>query len=170
MSENPLRYFSPAQSSWNLAHIIRLMPESHALFAAPEGCTRIIMLSAAAAGMTGRFSAVAVTNADVVNGGVEEKIARAAEEIMRRRAPKALFIVTSCIADFIGADRAIYLDALREKYPQTLILDARMDPINRKSGLPPIVRMQKLLCGAFERTSAQLRRARHPRRRRFRRG
>ncbi len=150
MSTNPVRYFSPAQSSWNLAHIVRLMPESHALFAAPEGCTRIIMLSAAAKGMTDRFSALAVTNADVVGGGVEEKIARAAEEVMRRCRPKALFIVTSCIADFIGADRSIYLDALRIQYPETLILDARMDPINRKSGLPPIVRMQKLFSDAFE--------------------
>lgn len=154
MNTNPVRYFSPAQSSWNLAHIIRLMPESHALFAAPEGCTRIIMISAAAKGMTGRFSAVAVTNADVVGGGVEEKIARAAEEVLRRRRPKALFIVTSCIADFIGVDRSAYLDALREKHPETLIMDARMDPINRKSGLPPIVRMQKLFGGAFERTGA----------------
>ena len=154
MSTNPVRYFSPAQSSWNLAHIIRLMPESHALFAAPEGCTRIIMISAAAKGVTGRFSAVAVTNADVVGGGVEQKIMRAAEEVMRRRGPKALFIVTSCIADFIGADRSIYLDALREKYPETLIMDARMDPINRKSGMPPIVRMQKLFGDAFERTGA----------------
>ncbi len=154
MNTNPVRYFSPAQSSWNLAHIVRLMPESHALFAAPEGCTRIIMISAAAKGMTGRFSALAVTNADVVGGGVEEKIARAAEEVLRRRRPKALFIVTSCIADFIGADRSAYLDALREKHPETLIMDARMDPINRKSGLPPIVRMQKLFGGAFERTGA----------------
>lgn len=152
MSTNPVRYFSPAQSSWNLAHIVRLMPESHALFAAPEGCTRIIMISAAAKGMTGRFSALAVTNADVVGGGVEEKIARAAEEVLRRRRPKALFIVTSCIADFIGVDRSAYLDALREKYPETLIMDARMDPINRKSGLPPIVRMQNLFGDAFERT------------------
>ena len=121
MSTNPVRYFSPAQSSWNLAHIIRLMPESHALFAAPEGCTRIIMISAAAKGMTGRFSAVAVTNADVVGGGVEQKIMRAAEEVMWRRGPKALFIVTSCIADFIGADhtevymtRQQVLDTLEE--------------------------------------------------------
>jgi hypothetical protein len=151
---NPIRYFSPAQSSWNLAHIIRLMPESHALFAAPEGCTRIIMISAAAKGMTGRFSALALTNADVVNGGVEEKIACAAEEVLRRYAPKVLFIVTSCIADFIGADRSIYLDALRERHPETLILDARMDPINRKSGLPPIVRMQNLFGDAFTRTDA----------------
>ena len=152
MSTNPVRYFSPAQSSWNLAHIVRLMPESHALFAAPEGCTRIIMLSAAAKGMTDRFSALAVTNADVVGGGVEEKIVRAAEEVLRRRRPKALFIVTSCIADFIGVDRSAYLDALREKYPEALIMDARMDPINRKSGLPPIVRMQNLFGDAFERT------------------
>lgn len=152
MSTNPVRYFSPAQSSWNLAHIVRLMPESHALFAAPEGCTRIIMISAAAKGMTGRFSALAVTNADVVSGGVEEKIVRAAEEVLRRRRPKALFIVTSCIADFIGVDRSAYLDALREKYPEALIMDARMDPINRKSGLPPIVRMQNLFGDAFERT------------------
>lgn len=148
---NPLKFFSPAQSSWNLAHIMRLMPESHALFAAPEGCTRIVMISAAAKGMTGRFSAVAVTNADVIGGGVEEKIERAAEAVIRRYAPRALFVATSCIADFIGADRSIYLDALRQAHPETLILDARMDPINRKSGMPPIVRMQKLFGDAFER-------------------
>lgn len=152
---NCLRYFSPAQSSWNLAHILRLLPESHALFVSPEGCSRIIMLSAAAAGMQGRFSTLNVTENNVIAGGMEELIVQAAEAALERFHPRALFIVTSCIADFVGLDRDAFFDSLRAAHPECAFLDARMDPINRKSGMPPIVRMHTLLSSLLQRTEAE---------------
>ncbi len=150
-----LRYFSPAQSSWNLAHILRLLPESHALFVSPEGCSRIILLSAAAQGMSARFSTLNVPESDVIAGGLEERIVEAAERVFERYKPRALFIVTSCIADFVALDREVFFEELRARHPETVFLDARMDPINRKSGLPPIVRMHKLLASVFERESEE---------------
>lgn len=150
---NCLRFFSPAQSSWNLAHILRLLPESHALFVSPEGCSRIIMLSAVAAGMQGRFSTLNVTEENVIAGGMEETIIQAAGRALERFRPRALFIVTSCIADFVGLDRNVFFERLRALYPEVAFLDARMDPINRKSGMPPIVRMHTLLASLFRKES-----------------
>lgn len=147
-----LSYSIPVGGSWNLAHICALVPESHSLFIVPAGCARIIHLSAAEAGMQERFSTLAVSEQDTIMGGIEEKIVPAAEEVLRRFHPRVLFLFTSCIADFIGLDREVYLSRLRQAHPDIAFLDGRMDPINRNGKLPPIVRMQELICSLMEKT------------------
>lgn len=149
-----LSYSIPVGGSWNLAHICALVPESHALFIVPSGCARIIHLSAAEAGMQERFSTLAVSEQDTIMGGIEEKIIPAAEEVLRRFQPRVLFLFTSCIADFIGLDREVYLSRLQQAHPDIAFLDGRMDPINRNGKLPPIVRMQDLICSLMEKAGS----------------
>ena len=146
-----LGYDAPVGGGWNLAHICGLLPESHALFVTPAGCARIIQLSALEAGLQGRFSVLRITEPELIAGGLEEKIDAAARTVLERFRPRALFLFTSCVADFIGLDRAAIFDRLRAQWPEIPILDGRMDPINRESGLPPIVRMQNVLTDVLRR-------------------
>ncbi len=150
-----LRFSVPSNGGWNLAHICRLIPDSHVLFATPQGCSRIIMLSALEKGMAGRFSALSIKSGDLINGDVEKKIADAAASVIdalgkKGGAPKVFLIFTSCVDGFIGTDHDVYLNELKTKYPEIRFLDCRMDPINREDGVPPIVRMHKEICSLFE--------------------
>lgn len=145
---------APVHSGWNLAHICRLIPEAHALFATPPGCSRIIRLSAIEKNMSERFTTLDITKEDITFGSAEEKILRFARETIIRlkedgRLPKAFIIFVSCIDSFIGTDHAVYLDALKREFPEIRFLDCAMDPINREIK-PPIVRMQEEICSLFD--------------------
>ena len=155
MGKNGICYFPPANGSWNLAHICRLLPESHALFVVPAGCGRVVQLSAVAAGLHGRISLLRVTEQDLIAGGLEEKTLEAARMVIHRVHPKALFLFSSCASDFIGLDREAIFGPLQKEFPDIPMLDGRMDPINRETGLPPIVRMNNALYSVLQREPAE---------------
>ena len=149
-----LCYSAPAHESWNLAHICRLIPESHTLFATPAGCSRIIRISAIEKGISENFTTLDITSADIIDGGVEEKILKGVRETLgclksENRMPRAMLVFISCVDTFIGTDHEYYLDSLRKEYPEVHFLDCAMDPINREI-LPPIARMHLRISETFK--------------------
>jgi len=147
-----LKLFSPAVSSWNLAHICTLLPQSLSLFATPDGCGRVIMMSAAERGLTGRFAHLGLTRQQLMMGETEQAIILGATELLDGlpTLPPALMIFTSCVDNFVASDHEVYLSALREHYPTVAFLDCAMDPINRETAMPPVVRMQHALSSLWQ--------------------
>ena len=148
-----LCYSAPAHESWNLAHICRLIPESHTLFATPAGCSRIVRLSAIEKGFSDIFTTLDITSADIIDGGVEEKILKGTRETINAlkeegRMPKAMLLFISCVDTFIGTDHEYYLEKLKSEFPDIYFLDCAMDPINREI-LPPIARMHLRISEVF---------------------
>ncbi|HWP80823.1 MAG TPA: hypothetical protein VN446_09305, partial [Candidatus Acidoferrum sp.] len=66
--------------------------------------------------------------------------------------PPAVMLFTSCVDNFVASDHEVYLSALRARYPAVAFLDCAMDPINRETAMPPVVRMQFALSSLWERT------------------
>lgn len=147
-----LRFFPPASGGWNLAHIVRLVPECHVVFITPMGCSRVIALSALDRGLEGMFSYVTVSSNDIISGGLEEKMTESVRAILSRlpSLPRALLLFTSCVDGFTGTDHEAVFSVLGTEFPSVRFLDCRMDPINRKDGVPPIVRMQSAVASLFE--------------------
>lgn len=147
-----LKLFSPAVSSWNLAHICTLLPEALSLFATPYGCGRVIMMSAAERGLTGRFAHLGLTREQLMMGKTEQAVIEGACELLDglSELPPALMIFTSCVDNFVASDHEVYLSALRERYPSVAFLDCAMDPINRETKMPPVVRMQLALSSLWK--------------------
>ncbi len=149
-----LCYSAPVHLGWNLAHICRLIPEAHVLFATPPGCSRIIRLSAVQKGISESFTTLDLSSDDIVNGSTEERILSGARDALaalkaQGRFPRAMLIFISCIDGFIGTDHEYYLGTLRDEFPSVKFLDCAMDPINREKQ-PPIVRMQSAIASLFE--------------------
>ncbi len=151
-----LKLFSPAGGSWNLAHICALLPDSISLFAAPAGCGRVIMMSAAESGLLGRFAHLGLTREQLLMGETEQTIIGGARELLDGlpQLPPAVMIFTSCVDScvdsFVASDHEVYLSALRERYPGVAFLDCAMDPINRETKMPPVVRMQFALSSLWK--------------------
>lgn len=152
-----LKLFSPAVSSWNLAHICTLLPESLSIFATPYGCGRVIMMSAAEKGLTGRFAHLGLTREQLMMGETEQAIISGACELLNGlpALPPALMIFTSCVDNFVASDHEVYLSVLRKRYPSVAFLDCAMDPINRETLLPPVVRMQFALSSLWKKAKIE---------------
>lgn len=146
----------PARSCFNLTHYCKLLPESHALFVMPPGCSRILRLSALEEGISDRFTMFHLEPSDMIAGdmesllidGVRQTLCRLTEE---RRRPKLFAVLVNCVDAFIGTDHAYVFSELRAMAPDIHFLDLAVDPINRDT-LPPLVRFHNAITALFEKT------------------
>lgn len=144
------------RSCFNLTHYAKLIPESHAVFVMPPGCSRILRLSSIEEGMSHRFTMFNLEQSDIINGSVEDLLLEGAERTLKRltedgRRPKILSVFASCVDSFIGTDREFVIEQLQEKYPDVIFFNLAVDPINRDS-LPPLVRVHNTITALFEKT------------------
>ena len=146
------------RSCFNLTHYAKLIPESHAVFVMPPGCSRILRLSSIEEGMSHRFTMFNLEQSDIINGSVEDLLLEGAERTLKRltedgRRPKILSVFASCVDSFIGTDREFVIEQLQEKYPDVIFFNLAVDPINRDS-LPPLVRVHNTITALFEKTGS----------------
>jgi len=151
----------PERSCFNLTHYAKLIPESHAVFVMPPGCSRILRLSAIEEGISHRFTMFNLEQTDIINGSVEDILLEAAETTIARlteegERPKIFCLFVSCVDSFIGTDHTYVLEELRRHAPDIIFLDLAVDPINRDT-LPPLVRLHNQVTALFEKTGAERR-------------
>lgn len=146
----------PERACFNLTHYAKLLPESHAVFVMPPGCSRILRLSAIEEGVSRRFTMFNLEQTDIIGGEVESilidgtlsTIECLTEEGCR---PKVLALFVSCVDSFIGTDHEYVMAELRAAAPDIVFLDLAVDPINRDT-LPPLVRFHNAATDLFEKS------------------
>lgn len=150
------RFEKPERSCFNLTHYCRLIPESHAVFVMPPGCSRIIRLSAIEEGISDRFTMFNLEQTDIIGGDVESILTDGTRLTIDRltaegRRPRIVPVFVSCVDSFIGTDHDHVMTQLRALAPDIQFLDLAVDPINRDT-LPPLVRLHNAVTALFERT------------------
>ena len=127
------------RSCFNLTHYAKLIPESHAVFVMPPGCSRILRLSSIEEGMSHRFTMFNLEQSDIINGSVEDLLLEGAERTLKRltedgRRPKILSVFASCVDSFIGTDREFVIDQLQEKYPDVIFFNLATRRVEESNG------------------------------------
>lgn len=142
-----LEYSAPARGGWTIVHIGMLLPESHQVFVCAQSCLRGVVLSAAELGDSSRFSTISVDEDSVLEGNCEEIIIEGVAHILEGlpALPKALLLFTSCIHHFLGTDMKIVFGELNTRFPQVGFVQCWMNPIMRKTKMPPDPFMRKQL-------------------------
>lgn len=137
----------PARGGWTIVHIGMLLPESHQVFVCAQSCLRGVVLSAAELGDSSRFSTISVDEDSVLEGNCEEIIIEGVTHILEGlpALPKALLLFTSCIHHFLGTDMKIVFGELNTRFPQVGFVQCWMNPIMRKTKMPPDPFMRKQL-------------------------
>ena len=144
------------RSCFNLTHYAKMIPESHALFVMPPGCSRILRLSSIEEGISHQFTMFNLEPSDVINGNVESIVIDAVAWTLQRltedgRRPKIFCVFVSCVDSFIGTDREYVMEELRQMEPDIIFFDLAVDPINRDT-MPPLVRLHNTITALFEKT------------------
>lgn len=142
-----LEYSCPARGMRNIVHIGFLIPEAHEIFVCAGGCLRGVVLTAAEAGVSERFSTIEIRENNVLDGDMEELITEGTADILEKLPyhPRAVLLYTSCIHHFMGCDLPEVFRQLRERFPDIDFTDCYMNPIMRKSGLTPDQLMRRQL-------------------------
>ena len=142
-----LEYSAPARGGWTIVHIGMLLPESHQVFVCAQSCLRGVVLSAAELNDSHRFSTISVDEDSVLEGDCEEIIIRGVTHILEEmpKLPRALLLFTSCIHHFLGTDMKLVFGELDRRFPQVGFVQCWMNPIMRKTKMPPDPFMRKQL-------------------------
>lgn len=146
----------PERSCFNLTHYAKMIPECHAMFLMPPGCSRILRLSSIEEGIADRFTMFNLEQSDVIDGDVETLFIEGAKQTIERlteddRRPKIFAVFGSCVDGFIGTDKDYVMTELREWAPDIIFFDLAVDPINRDV-IAPLVRFHNTLTALFEHT------------------
>ena len=93
------------------------------------------------------FSTISVDEDSVLEGNCEEIIIEGVTHILEGlpALPKALLLFTSCIHHFLGTDMKIVFGELNTRFPQVGFVQCWMNPIMRKTKMPPDPFMRKQL-------------------------
>ncbi|WP_367931892.1 nitrogenase component 1 [Enterocloster citroniae] len=147
-----LEYSAPARGGWTIVHIGMLLPESHQVFVCAQSCLRGVVLSAAELNDSHRFSTISVDEDSVLEGDCEEIIIRGVTHILEEmpKLPRALLLFTSCIHHFLGTDMKLVFGELDRRFPQVGFVQCWMNPIMRKTKMPPDPFMRKQLYSLLE--------------------
>ena len=142
-----LEYSAPARGGWTIVHIGMLLPESHQVFVCAQSCLRGVVLSAAELKDSHRFSTISVDEESVLEGNCEEIIIEGVTHILEGmpKMPKALLLFTSCVHHFLGTDMKLVFGELDRRFPQVGFVQCWMNPIMRKTKMPPDPFMRKQL-------------------------
>ncbi len=147
----------PERSCFNLTHYAKMIPECHAMFVMPPGCSRILRLSSIEEGISERFTMFNLEQSDVIDGDMESLFIEGAEQTIERltedgRRPKIFAVFDSCVGSFIGNDHDYVMTELRQMAPDIIFFDLAVDPINRDV-IAPLVRFHNTVTALFEKTA-----------------
>lgn len=150
-----LEFSAPARGVWTIVHVGMLIPEAHEIFICAAGCLRGVVLSAAEMNLTHRFSTVAITEQNVLDGDMEQLLTEGVSDILHRlpQLPKAVLVYSSCIHHFMGCDFALCIRELRKRFPTVDFTDCYMTPTMRKSGFTPDQLMRRQLYSLLKPTT-----------------
>lgn len=142
-----LEYSAPARGGWTIVHIGMLLPESHQVFVCAQSCLRGVVLSAAELGDSHRFSTISVDEESVLRGNCEEIMIQGVTHILEEleELPRALLLFTSCVHHFLGTDMKHVFAELDRRFPQVGFVQCWMNPIMRKTKMPPDPFMRRQL-------------------------
>lgn len=145
--EDSLHYSSPAHGGWGVLKMGQLVPESYQLFVSPAACGRHGALAARMEDRKNRVSYLFLSEEDIVSGGYEDSIIKAAQELLahlkrKKRTPRVLMIFVSCIDDLLGTDHDALIRQLSEEFPDIRFTFAHMNPTSTDTGVPPAVNIQ----------------------------
>lgn len=149
----------PERSCFNLTHYARMIPENHAIFVMPPGCSRILKLTAIELGVSRNFTMFNLEESDIISGDVESILIDGAISTLERltkegRRPKVFSLFVSCVDSFIGTDHEYVMEKLRSYAPDIHFLDLAVDPINRPTK-PPLVGFFNSVTDLFEKTATE---------------
>jgi len=144
-----LEYNSPAHGPWNIVHMGMLIPGAHQIYVCADNCNRGVILTAAEMGAQDRFSNIAVSEDDLINGHMEELIIDGVGEVLAslEKKPSVVLLFTVCLHHFLGTDLNYIYSELRSRHPDQIFIDSYMDCILQKDGLTPD---QKLRIGMYK--------------------
>lgn len=152
--KSQLEYNAPSRGAWNIVHTGMLVPESHQIFVCAEGCLRGVVLTAAEMNAMDRMSWVAITETDIYDGSMEQKVIDGTTDILERmkKKPKVVLLFLSCIQFFAGCDFELIINELSNKFPYIKFVDSYMTPTMQKSGMNPDMLTRKGLYAPLEKT------------------
>ncbi|WP_283169713.1 nitrogenase component 1 [Curtanaerobium respiraculi] len=138
------RFVAPCAGGWGIARGAMQVPETVMLFTSPLGCGRHGSMAAYMHGYRDRMYYLDATEEDLVMGAhmdhVEEAVARIME--MRKPAPRAFYLFSTCVDDLLGSDYRSVCAKLERRYGIPFV-DGHMDPISMTSSTPPPVNLQR---------------------------
>ena len=142
-----LEFNAPVHGVWNIVHTGMLLPESHQIYVCAYNCMRGVVLTAAEMNEAGRFSQVIVEERDLLAGRLEKVTVEGVTDVLRRlpQMPRAVLLFTVCIHHFLGSDLNWIYEELGRRFPDVAFVRCYMDPIMRKSGATPDMKMRRSL-------------------------
>ncbi|MCH4167152.1 MAG: nitrogenase component 1 [Megasphaera sp.] len=138
-----LQYAPPARGTWNIVHTTLCVPETHQIYICGLGCLRGCTLTAAEVeGGIQHFSSIIMEEREMYEGTMEDAIVSGVKEILDHLpyTPKAVFMYPSCIHHIMGSDMDGVYDILRKAYTHIRFVPCWMDPMRRRTNLPPELR------------------------------
>lgn len=139
-----LHFNGPGASGFGVKRVAMLLPESAMLLVAPACCGRHGTITGAKTGFDNRIFYLQMDERDVVTGSYLKRIPQAAERIVSRTHPKALFLCMTCVDALLGTD----LDRICRQLERTVgipVVACFMDPITRESKNAPMVSVQQAI-------------------------
>lgn len=154
---NTLRYGSPAHGGWGIVRMGHLVPQCYELFVCPFACGRHGALSSILQGRKDRVSYLYIDEADIISGSYEDLIFEACEELLevlreRKKYPKVLMVVTSCIDDLMGTDCDKLEEELEKRFLDVKFIFGHMNPITLDKKTPPGITMQNKIYSLLNKT------------------
>lgn len=139
-----LEFSPPARGTWNIVHTGMLIPESHEIFVCAKGCLRGVVLTAAEAGDMGRYSALEISEDNVLNGDMETMMIDGVSDIIEKLSytPRVIELFISCQHFFLAYDQNFVFEEIKKKFPHIDFVDCYMIPTLRKSGITPDQKMR----------------------------
>ncbi len=140
-----MQYSCPVHESWNIVHIGSLLPESHAIYVCSDNCLRGVVMTAAEMGLTSRFSAVMPTEAEILDGRLEEVTIQGTADLIRKLPyrPRAVLLFLVCMHHMVGADENYIFRMLEREFPDICFLRCWMDPAMQKLGPSPDMKLRR---------------------------
>lgn len=138
-----LQYAPPARGTWNIVHTTLCVPETHQIYICGLGCLRGCTLTAAEVeGGIQHFSSIIMEEREMYEGTMEDSIISGVDEILSHLSytPKAVFMYPSCIHHIMGSDMEGIYDILRKTHTNIRFVPCWMDPMRRRTNLPPELR------------------------------
>lgn len=142
-----LEYNPPVHETWNIVHIGMQVPESMQVYICATNCMRGVIMTAYEMGAQDRFACVTLDESDILKGDMEEQIiAGVSLSIARYQKPlKAVIVFPVCIHKVLSTDLKYVYKTLRNRFPDLIFMEAYMDPLSQKEGLPPDARLRAVM-------------------------
>ena len=146
-----LEYNSPCHGPWNIVHIGMAVPGSHQIYVCGANCNRGVVLTAAEMKTSDRYSTIALSEEDLINGEMEDLITEGVADIIGKlpRKPPLIFLFTVCVHRFMGLDLDYVYDVLRDRFPDIIFVESTMEPISQKDSLTPEQRLRDGMLSAL---------------------